>query len=83
MKYRKKLLEIEAIQYTGDNVGEILRFTEGEGRARTNTCSSHLTIPSREGNHKAMVNDFVIKAEKGEFHPCKSDIFNDIYELVE
>ena len=77
-KFRKKPIIIEAVQYTGDNKRDIIDFTEG--KATTNTCYSHLTIPTLEGNHKADVGDWIIKGIKGEFYPCKNDIFKLTYE---
>ncbi len=79
-KYRKKPVIIEAVQYTGGNKGEIIDFTNGT--ATTNTCYSFLTIPTLEGTHRAEVNDWVIKGIKGEFYPCKPDIFEESYEEV-
>lgn len=79
-KYKKKPIVVEAIQYTGGNKKEIIDFTEG--KATTNTCYSHLTIPTLEGDHKADVGDWVIKGIRGEFYPCKPDIFDATYELV-
>jgi len=80
MKYQKRPLVIEAIQYTGDNKREIINFTDGQ--ASTNTGYNHLTIPTLEGYYKADVGDWIIKGIKGEFYPCKPDIFEMTYEVV-
>ena len=80
MKYRKKPIVIDAIQYTGDNKREIINFTEGQ--TLINTGYSYLTIPTLEGNHKADVGDWIIKGIKGEFYPCKPDIFALTYEHI-
>lgn len=80
-KFRKKPVVIEAVQYAGDNKQEIIDFTEG--KAMTNTCHSHLTIPTLEGNHKADVYDWIIKGIAGEFYPCKPVVFSESYEKVE
>ena len=80
MKYRKKPVVIEAVQYRGDNYIEIRDFTNGE--ARTNTCYDHLTIPTLEGNMKASVSDWIIKGVSGEFYPIRNDIFHETYEIV-
>lgn len=79
-KFRKKPIVIEAVQYNGHNKVEIIEFTNG--KAMTNTCHIHLTIPTLEGDHKADVNDWIIKGVKGEFYPCKPDIFKETYEEV-
>ena len=31
----------------------------------------------------ASIGDYIIKGVQGEFYPCKPDIFNQTYELVE
>lgn len=81
MKFRKKPVVIEAIQYIGDNKKEILDFCNKEKTiAFTNTCYDHLTIRTLEGAHRADVGDWIIKGVAGEFYPCKSDIFNLTYE---
>lgn len=47
-----------------------------------NTCYSHLSIFTLEGTHRADVGDYVIKGIKGEFYPCKPDIFEMTYDEV-
>ena len=42
-----------------------------------------LLIPTLEGVMKARQNDWIIKGLKGELYPCKPDIFEATYELVE
>lgn len=41
-----------------------------------------LTIPTLEGEHLAKAGDYIIKGVKGEFYPCKPDIFDQTYEEV-
>jgi len=79
-KYRKKPVIIEAIQYDGKNQNEITIFTET--RAFLFGKNNAMEIPTLEGNHKCSVGDFVIKGIKGEFYPCKPDIFKETYEEV-
>ncbi len=80
MKYRKKPVVIEAIQYTGDNKREVIDFSNGI--ILKNTCHSHLTVPTLEGDHRADVGDWIIQGVKGEIYPCKPDIFDLTYEKV-
>jgi len=80
MKYRKKPIIIDAIQYT-DNADEIIKFTNN--KAMMVTGLSYMVIPTLEGNHSASVGDWIIKGVKGEFYPCKPDIFDMTYEKVE
>jgi hypothetical protein len=38
------------------------------------------SIATLEGQHIVSVGDFIIKGVKGEFYPCKPDIFEMTYE---
>lgn len=42
----------------------------------------HILIPTLEGDMKALPGDYIIKGVKGEFYPCKPDIFELTYEQV-
>lgn len=85
MKYRKKPVEIEAIQWKGDNLEEISMFM---GRVFTNTPSipvfqsGSIPIFTLEGRMNASVGDYIIKDVKGEFYLCKPDIFEQTYERI-
>ena len=86
MKYRKKPVEVEAIQFTQNNFPQIEEFTNGlahtfgieNSRVGIATC----IIPTLEGDHIAAEGDYIIKGIKGEFYPCKPDIFEKTYESV-
>ncbi|MGU5699486.1 hypothetical protein ACV1D9_20305 [Aeromonas allosaccharophila] len=77
--YRKKPVEVEAIQWTGFNRAEILNFV---GRAASWGDVTGMTIATLEGNHIASEGDYIIKGVAGEFYPCKPDIFRATYEQV-
>lgn len=81
MKYRKKPVVIEAIEFKGYNVKEIKEFCRS---AYQNEQAIHgIFIPTLEGVMIASIGDFIIKGVKGEFYPCKPDIFEATYETVE
>ena len=88
MKYRKKPVVIEAIQYTRDNIHEVMDFVEklsGEDNSKNmvyNADENEYFIITLEGNIKISKNDFLIQGVNGEFYPCKSDIFKKTYEIV-
>lgn len=42
-----------------------------------------IIIETLEGNLKANIGDYVITGLRGEKYPCKPDIFEKTYELVE
>jgi hypothetical protein len=80
MKFRKKPVEIEAIQFTGNNhsqVGDFLGWVDGWA------SPNEVVIETREGTMRGDVGDWIIKGVKGEFYPCKPDIFEATYEAIE
>lgn len=83
-KYRKKPVVIEAIQLTDKSFDEIVSWV-GEDNLADGTSPDEgvIEIVTLEGNHLARRNDYIIKGVKGEFYPCKPDIFDQTYELVE
>jgi len=90
-KYRKKPVVIDAVQWTGANVDEVIgfAFTEAEfRRSDLKTDSGYvpggiLHIDTLEGTMSAHPGDWIIKGVKGEFYPCKPDIFAATYEPAE
>lgn len=80
MLYRKKPVVIEAVQWTGNNIDEIGDFM---GHSATMTLNDSFVIPTLEGDMYAAEGDWIIKGVKGEFYPCKPDIFKMTYESVE
>lgn len=44
--------------------------------------SEWISIPTLEGVMRADVGDWIIRGVKGEFYPCKPDVFEATYELV-
>lgn len=81
MKYRKKPVVIEAVQFTGDNHGAIADFVEGNYIAEANGVGFY--IRTLEGTMLASIGDYIIKGVNGEFYPCKPDIFEKTYEKAE
>ena len=86
MKYRKKPVIIEAIQFedNSDRIIEIHEFMGGD-TIRVNyedKDNPYLKIETLEGIMKASVGDYIIKGVNGEFYPCKPDIFEKTYEIV-
>ena len=74
-------IEIEAVQWNGQNAGDIKNFLGIKGYYHILNDNS-LIIPTLEGDMKAVVGDYIIKGVKGEFYPCKPDIFEMTYEKV-
>ena len=82
--YIKKKVVIQAMVWTGDNVAELEEFTQDwDSEKWYFSLDRSLYIITLEGDHKANTGDYIIKGVKGEFYPCKPDIFEMSYEEVE
>lgn len=82
-KYIKKPIVIEAMQWTGKNNSEILKFcTQGYILYPKSQEHPELKINTLEGLMHARIGDYIIKGVKGEFYPCKEDIFLETYNEV-
>jgi hypothetical protein len=85
--FKKKPVIIEAIQWTGENLKEIIDFTGLHPSAQKWSWEQYelvvkeegLKIFTLEGAMMATINDWIIKGVKGEFYPCKPDIFEATY----
>jgi hypothetical protein len=92
--FTKKPITISAIQWTGDNLREVIAFTDGPPDTRTTHASmawddyaelvkrDGLKIFTLEGKMSAAIGDWIIKGVKGEHYPCKPDIFAATYEAA-
>lgn len=81
-QYRKKPVVIEAAQLDNDwsNVKEIATWCGGTW---VGSIGKGIVIETLEGNITASQGDYIIKGVKGEFYPCKPDIFDATYEPVQ
>lgn len=82
MKVRKKPVEVEAMQFTRGNGAAVWEWADSKPMydPQGNVCG--LRIYTLEGNMKADFGDWVIRGVKGEFYPCKPDIFEATYEVI-
>lgn len=95
MKFRKKPVVIDAIQWTGSNLYEVMAFMDNAPDLRSQyavmgwdrythlVAKDGLKIHTLEGALTASIGDWVIKGVAGEYYPCKPDIFRTSYEPVE
>ncbi len=79
-RYRKRPVVIEAVQWTGDNLDELCKLEDF--KLNYTYVNDVLGVYSLEGVMWASVGDYIIKGIKGEFYPCKPDIFKETYEEV-
>jgi len=80
-KYRKKPVVIDAIKWDGENFNEFVYNFVGIDCAQR--CDNTLDVLTLEGVMTAQIGDYIIRGIKGEFYPCKPDIFEASYEKVE
>ena len=82
-KYRKRPVEIEAMQWTGDTHEMRQAVREWVDAAIDETALTGLAIETLEGWLNVSPGDWIIKGVKGEFYPCKPDVFDATYDAVE
>ena len=92
MKYQKKAVVIDAIQVKANNFDRICDFMGCTPEQVLNPMSDidefgdsrdpylGVIIETLEGKMQANIGDMIIKGVKGEFYPCKPDIFKATYD---
>ena len=76
--YRKRPVVIEAVEFNG-NFNEVETFVGGDATFK----NGELVVATLEGPLRASPGDWIIKGIRGEFYPCKPDIFLATYDAVE
>lgn len=98
MKYRKKPVVIDALQWTGKNHREMFDFLTENAFDKEhmtvngdhfyidhNKVEGGLVIKTSEGDMSVSIGDFVIREpfdKERMYYPCKEDIFHQTYEAV-
>lgn len=81
MKFRKKPVVIEAVQFRNGKIPHELDDAIIAGLIRF--CEDGtLLIDTLEGVMIGRSGDWIIKGVNGEYYPCKPDIFEKTYEPV-
>lgn len=84
MKFRKRPVVIEAEQLTESNLERLEVWCGGSIKGTKLPISKRcIDIQTLEGEMRANIGDWIIKGVKGEFYPCKPDIFEATYERVD
>lgn len=79
--FRKKPVVVSAVVWDGSiqTADFLCNWSEG-------TCfvyEGELMVATLEGNHHALVGDYIIQGVAGEFYPCKPGILQATYDEVE
>lgn len=96
MKYRKIPVEIEAFILEKDTIKDVLEFMGTPVDNHSSSIQAEkwldferichdrggIVIKTLEGDMMASFGDYIIKGVKGEFYPCKPDVFKMTYEQV-
>lgn len=86
-RFRKKPVEIEAMQYTLATRDAVIAWSDATHTAIDDDGAeyelSNLRITTLEGVMRAELGDWIIRGVKGEFYPCKPDIFELTYERAD
>lgn len=90
MKATKKPVTIECFKYDGDlkNSNGEYYVPEWAVEAEKNGTIffkdyGEMYIKTLEGDHHASVGDYIIRGVNGELYPCKPDIFEKTYDIVD
>jgi len=80
--YRKRPFEVEAIQYDGENVDDVIKFCKDEREIEL-YLGWALKLNITVNNETVFKGDYVVKDEMGKFRVCKPDVFLSTYEEIE
>ncbi len=80
--YRKKPVEVEAVEWTGDDLSEITTWA-GAFVEKHPANDNELSVVTDRGAVSAQKGDYIIKGVQGEFYPCAKDVFVATYDAVE
>lgn len=87
MKYRKKPVVIDAVQwFPGVDIEGVIPISDGVSSSETADGSSwpaYATIKTLEGYMMVSPGDWIVTGVMGEKYPCKPDIFEMTYEAIE
>lgn len=90
-KYRKKPVMIEAFKFYVDPIPDWFMDKVTAYEAVLHNCDykkydideAYCEIQTLEGTMTGKGGDYIIKGVQGEIYPCKPDIFEQTYDLVE
>ena len=83
MKYVKKPVVVDAIQMLSDNIDQVYEMLGDSLIIVGDMDNLKHFIDTLEGVMEISWGDYVIKGVKGEFYPCKPDIFELSYDKID
>lgn len=90
-RYRKKPVVIDAFRLGVDHIPDWFMdavtanevILHGTSSGFDHVADTNADIHTLEGCHHANYGDYIIRGVKGEIYPCKADIFDMTYDVVE
>lgn len=82
-QFRKKLVVVDAMQWRGDNLGEVLAFTAGRGGPWLRVDDGVLEVNARPGATRVELDGWLLRSKSGEFYALTDSVFRESYEPVE
>lgn len=87
MRYRKPTEHVDALEYTGLNLDDVMAFcpalVESGGFGFTDRVNGVVVMNSTAGTQRAMPGDWIVMAADGSLKAMKADAFAATYELAE
>ncbi len=81
-RFRKKPVEIDAWLFDGSWKSAAHLTTMSQNITWSDYGGGRISIATLEGTMEAIPGDYIIRGVKGEFYPCKPDIFSETYDAV-
>lgn len=78
MRYTKKPITIEAVQFTGQSMYDLDDFMDGSDAFSFHKDGT-ISVITNHGGAKVEKGDWIVKSPSGEFYPCKPDVFKETY----
>ncbi len=79
-KFRRKPITVEAIQWDGNNLDEVLSFL---GKKTYGQIVGAVLIVTPRAILTAVIGDWIVKGDDGEFYPCSNGDFEMTYDAIE
>jgi len=85
MKFIKRPLVVDAMQLPPSNEGasdDLIAFLHEMSEDWETEAGGYILIHTLEGDMVGSPGDWIIKGIKGEYYPCRADIFEATYDRV-
>lgn len=82
-KYRRKPVEVEAVQWDGTNVAWLSILSMGLKKWHPGETGSDTFIVETTNDFIVVrKGDYIVKDDKGKIYPCTSDFLQETFELI-